>query len=176
MAQYGRVYRDDVEKEMRFKIFSNNFADQTNEEFKAARNGFKVPSDLESTRATPFRYENVTVIPSSMNWRKKGAVTPVKDLGQCGKLFKLLLYSTLPWPQHALSQRRSLPFSKKRLNNENRLFTEYDKTSSWCHQSNQRYRNPQNVAMNHFYESIPRHKTLNRHKMNSDLLVPEKIL
>uniref|UniRef100_A0A251UZS2 Putative peptidase C1A n=1 Tax=Helianthus annuus TaxID=4232 RepID=A0A251UZS2_HELAN len=78
MAQYGRVYRDDVEKEMRFKIFSNNveyiesfnnarnrpyklsvnqFADQTNEEFKAARNGFKVPSDLESTRATPFRYE-----------------------------------------------------------------------------------------------------------------------
>ncbi|KAJ0581632.1 putative fruit bromelain [Helianthus annuus] len=24
MAQYGRVYRDYVEKEMRFKIFSNN--------------------------------------------------------------------------------------------------------------------------------------------------------
>ncbi|KAM0071439.1 putative fruit bromelain [Helianthus debilis subsp. tardiflorus] len=110
MAQCGRIYRDDVEKEMRFKIFSNNvkyiesfnnagnrpykltvnqFADQTNEEFKAARNGFKVPySVLESTRATPFRYENVTVIPSSMDWRKKGAVTPVKDQGQCGKLFK----------------------------------------------------------------------------------------
>ncbi|KAJ0581631.1 putative fruit bromelain [Helianthus annuus] len=89
MARYGRVYRDDVEKETRFKIFSNNveyiesfnnagnrpyklsvnqFADQTNEEFKAARNGFKVPSDLESTRATPFRYENVTVVPSSMYW------------------------------------------------------------------------------------------------------------
>ncbi|KAJ0927580.1 putative fruit bromelain [Helianthus annuus] len=89
MARYGRVYRDDVEKETRFKIFSNNveyiesfnnagnrpyklsvnqFADQTNEEFKAARNGFKVPSDLESTRATPFRYENVTVVLSSMYW------------------------------------------------------------------------------------------------------------
>ncbi|KAL8266335.1 hypothetical protein R6Q59_003679 [Mikania micrantha] len=44
------------------------------------------------------------------------------------------------------------------------------------HQSNQRYRNPKNVAKNHFDESIPRHKTLNRDKNNSDLLVPEKIL
>nr|YP_010005987.1 hypothetical chloroplast RF1 [Aldama canescens]QNR04095.1 hypothetical chloroplast RF1 [Aldama canescens] len=44
------------------------------------------------------------------------------------------------------------------------------------HQSNQRYRNPQNVAKNHFDESIPRHKTLNRDKNNSDLLVPEKVL
>nr|YP_010924394.1 Ycf1 protein [Venegasia carpesioides]WKB11153.1 Ycf1 protein [Venegasia carpesioides] len=44
------------------------------------------------------------------------------------------------------------------------------------HQSNQRYRNPKNVAKNNFDESIPRHKTLNRDKNNSDLLVPEKIL
>nr|YP_010900584.1 hypothetical protein RF1 [Duhaldea nervosa]WHS19257.1 hypothetical protein RF1 [Duhaldea nervosa] len=46
------------------------------------------------------------------------------------------------------------------------------------HQSNQRYRNPQNVAKNNFDESIPRHKrkTLNRDKKNYDLLVPEKIL
>nr|QKY75866.1 hypothetical chloroplast RF19 [Flaveria bidentis] len=46
------------------------------------------------------------------------------------------------------------------------------------HQSNQIYRNPQNVAKNHFDESIPRHKikTLNRDKKNSNLLVPEKIL
>nr|YP_010021718.1 Ycf1 [Neopallasia pectinata]QOL10756.1 Ycf1 [Neopallasia pectinata] len=46
------------------------------------------------------------------------------------------------------------------------------------HQSNQRYRNPQNVAKNNFDESIPRHKrkTLNKDKTNYDLLVPEKIL
>jgi hypothetical protein len=46
------------------------------------------------------------------------------------------------------------------------------------HQSNQRYRNPQNVAKNNFDESITRHKrkTLNKDKNNYDLLVPEKIL
>nr|YP_009749879.1 hypothetical chloroplast RF1 [Cosmos bipinnatus]QIJ46255.1 hypothetical chloroplast RF1 [Cosmos bipinnatus] len=46
------------------------------------------------------------------------------------------------------------------------------------HQSNQRYRNPQNFANNHFDESIPRHKrkTLNIYKKNSNLLVPEKVL
>ncbi|KAK9075642.1 hypothetical protein SSX86_003968 [Deinandra increscens subsp. villosa] len=105
MARYGREYRDDMEKQTRFKIFANNvqfiesfnnagnrpyklsvnqFADQTNEEFKAARNGYRAPSNSDSTRVTPFRYENVTVVPPSMDWRKKGAVTPVKDQGQCG--------------------------------------------------------------------------------------------
>ncbi|GKA61249.1 senescence-specific cysteine protease SAG39-like protein [Tanacetum coccineum] len=104
MALYGRVYKDEVEKEMRFKIFSNNvayveafnagnrgyklsvneFADQTNEEFKAIRNGFKFPTEPTSARTASFRYEDVTAVPSSMDWRKKGAVTPIKNQGQCG--------------------------------------------------------------------------------------------
>ncbi|XP_024992824.1 senescence-specific cysteine protease SAG39-like isoform X2 [Cynara cardunculus var. scolymus] len=105
MARYGRQYKDDIERETRFKIFKNNvayvesfndvgnrgyklsvneFADQTNEEFKAIRNGFKVPFGLVSSRTTSFMYEDVNAVPSSMDWRKKGAVTPIKNQGQCG--------------------------------------------------------------------------------------------
>ncbi|KAF9606848.1 hypothetical protein IFM89_029447 [Coptis chinensis] len=105
MVQYGRVYNDATEKETRFEIFKENvkhieslnragnrtymlsvngFADQTNEEFKAARNGYKGLCTLaKPLHVTPFRYKNSTTVPSSMDWGKKGAVTPVKDQGQC---------------------------------------------------------------------------------------------
>ncbi|KAF9592804.1 hypothetical protein IFM89_017423 [Coptis chinensis] len=105
MTNYRRVYKDSVEKEMRFHIFKinveyidtfnkvgdrtyvlsvNGFADQTNEEFVASRNGYKKSSERKS--GTSFRYEHAAAVPSSMDWRKKGAVTPIKDQGQCASM------------------------------------------------------------------------------------------
>ncbi|CAL5411385.1 unnamed protein product [Camellia sinensis] len=99
MADHGRVYKDNAEKEMRCKIFNNNVlfiesfnnagnqpyklsinqsADLTNEEFQASHNGYRIPSHARPSKMTPFRYENVTAVPASMDWRKKGAATPIR--------------------------------------------------------------------------------------------------
>ena len=108
MAKYGIVYKDAAEKEKRFLIFKENVefiesfnaagnkpyklgvnhqADLTIEEFKASRNGYKKPHEF---RTTSFKYEHVTAIPAAVDWREKGAVTPIKDQGQCGKVKKTI--------------------------------------------------------------------------------------
>ncbi|KAG9453407.1 hypothetical protein H6P81_006311 [Aristolochia fimbriata] len=110
MRRYGRVYKSPDEKKQRFQIFKSNvefidsfnragdkfyrlsvnqFADLTNEEFKASRNGFKLPSQrkVENNNNIPsisFNYLNESEVASRMDWRKQGAVTPIKDQDQCG--------------------------------------------------------------------------------------------
>ncbi|GLT29570.1 hypothetical protein SLA2020_044280 [Shorea laevis] len=105
MAQYGRIYPDSEEKELRLKIFKENlefiekfnsegnrtfklslnkFSDLTNEEFKALYTGYKIPPNSDSSKTTAFRHESVTDIPSSKDWTKEGAVNSIKNQGQCG--------------------------------------------------------------------------------------------
>ncbi|CAH2040864.1 unnamed protein product [Thlaspi arvense] len=107
MAKYGRAYKDSAEKEERFEIFMDNvqfiesfnraanrsyklsinhFADLTNDEFKAFRNGHKhISSHLNPSNSMPFRYEDSAAEPSAVDWRKKGVVTAIKDQGTCKK-------------------------------------------------------------------------------------------
>ncbi|MED6191648.1 hypothetical protein PIB30_001923 [Stylosanthes scabra] len=108
MIEQGKNYIDDAEKEKRYQIYRENvvfiesfnanknetfklgvnqFADQTFEEFKSSvLKGNKEGSlDLFGTEIeTPFKYENVTEIPETMDWRERGAVTPIKDQNVCG--------------------------------------------------------------------------------------------
>lgn len=109
---YDKTYASEQEKEHRFKVFQQNyefvthhnsranasytlslnaFADLTNHEFKSKYLGLS-PSANDSlirlnTRSVDFVSESD--IPSSIDWRKKGAVTGVKDQGSCGMLILL---------------------------------------------------------------------------------------
>ncbi|KMT04500.1 hypothetical protein BVRB_8g181660 [Beta vulgaris subsp. vulgaris] len=112
MARHGRVYKDQIEKEKRLNIFSKNverienfngnassnklftlgvnaFSDLTIEEFVATHTGYKRPFHSESMSGSSMtkglRFDqNLNDMPPSLDWREKGAVTPIKYQGQCG--------------------------------------------------------------------------------------------
>lgn len=105
VSDHGRVYGSLNEKLQRFGVFKDNFhfiesmknqsglaytvglskfADLTNKEFLQRCATYRTPSETKAT--TPFRYANLTVIPSSLHWRNLAAVTPIKDQGNCGEL------------------------------------------------------------------------------------------
>lgn len=111
MVQHGRVYKDAAEKERRHKIFKNNvkyienfnsgvgkgtgyklavnkFSDLTNDEFRSMYTGYswKIFGVLPvSSDNSSLSHGNSTDLPSSIDWRENGAVTPFKNQGHCSK-------------------------------------------------------------------------------------------
>ncbi|XP_047333073.1 cysteine proteinase RD21A-like [Impatiens glandulifera] len=107
MTKHGKAYNGIEESEKRFNIFKDNllfvdvhnseertykvglnmFADLTDEEYRSYYLGMKydardqfVQSKLASQRYAASSGEN---LPESVDWRKEGAVGPIKDQGEC---------------------------------------------------------------------------------------------
>ncbi|KAG5149847.1 hypothetical protein JHK82_016728 [Glycine max] len=135
MTRYGKVYKDPQEREKRFRVFKENvnyieafnnaanksyklginqFADLTNKEFIAPRNGFKGHMCSSIIRTTTFKFENVTATPSTVDWRQKGAVTPIKDQGQCGCCWAFSAVAATEGI-HALSAGKLISLSEQEL-------------------------------------------------------------
>jgi cathepsin L len=103
VEEHGKVYNEE-EVLYRFKIFQqhvdfvqkfnseghtytvglNKFADLSNSEFLEKYGGLHRPLIHVTEPEHIYQYEPSQALPTSVDWRTKGMVTPVKDQGQCG--------------------------------------------------------------------------------------------
>lgn len=104
MSKHGKTYENIQEKLHRFEVFKDNlkhidnrnkevtttywlglneFADLSHEEFKGKYLGLN-PEFLRRETSGDFTYRDVMDLPKSVDWREKGAVTPVKNQRSCG--------------------------------------------------------------------------------------------
>jgi cathepsin F/cysteine peptidase B len=105
--QFGKVYNSNDEDETRMAIFEANkqmwgahesgaelgatqFSDMTLEEFQALPiRGFAASSNLGLPKLGLHEW-NGEELAASVDWTAKGAVTQVKDQGQCGSCWAFL--------------------------------------------------------------------------------------
>jgi len=85
------VFKANVDKIQRhnkgnhaYTLGMNKFGDMPWEEFRATHLGFKhIKNDYIRSKNVAHHVSNL-IAPASVDWRSKGAVTDVKDQGQCG--------------------------------------------------------------------------------------------
>jgi len=133
---YGKSYASADEEAHRFQTFQDNFyfvqefnanpehtstvglnefADLNTQEFKALKTclGMAQPTTTTSEPKT-LDVEAVNALPTSVDWRTKNAVTPVKNQGDCGSCWSFSTTGSLEG-LHAIKDGSLLSFSEQQL-------------------------------------------------------------
>jgi len=97
--------------EVKFAI--NKFADLTASEFKAIyASGSRAQPNADQKKAVKFNLADP--LPDQVDWRDKGAVTPVKDQGQCGSCWTFSATGAIEG-FYAINQGKLLSFSEQQI-------------------------------------------------------------
>jgi len=86
-----RIFRENMDfvkkhnsEDHGFTVALNKFADLSNSEFLERYTGLRGPLIHDTDADHQFEWIQPQAYPASVDWRSKGAVTGVKDQGQCG--------------------------------------------------------------------------------------------
>lgn len=78
-----------------YKVGLNRFADLTNDEYRSIYLGTKNDPKrriMKSKNASHrYAFQAADKLPAAVDWRARGAVSPIKDQGNCGEFFFLPL-------------------------------------------------------------------------------------
>lgn len=115
------LHRIMVHNSMKNKTYTkgvNKFSDMTNDEFMAyyniKRDGFADEQSCNALNRGPVPLQDGFVVPDTMDWRKEGKVSGVKDQGSCGSCWT---FSTVA----CLESRSLIKTNKTELYSEQQL-------------------------------------------------------
>jgi len=97
-------------KNLGFTVEVNKFADLPIEEFRNTYNGY-IMTPRDNTRVKVLSEVN---LPSSVDWRTKGVVTPIKNQGQCGSCWSFSTTGSVEG-QHAIATGKLVGLSEANL-------------------------------------------------------------
>jgi len=96
------------------RLAVNSFADLTTDEFVRQMNGFRNHGNQFRSAKNLHIDDNVEALPTTVDWRTKGVVTPIKNQEQCGSCWAFSAVASMEG-QHALNTGKLVSLSEQNL-------------------------------------------------------------